>query len=188
MSCIACGPSRPTPSTSHEALRAELRAHPRFPAQALLLGGHDAFMAISRELVSRTEAGAAVAASTVEALFRWWHRGMAGHEAYEERKLYPYLARRHGCSFEALVDDHERMHMLRDEVLRQCDADGEGAASPALHEALVRYDALLGEHLRREEAQVLPLLLELPPDEFTRYTRASIDELLRELPCDATRA
>jgi hemerythrin-like domain-containing protein len=106
---------------------------------------------------------------------------MGGHEGYEEGKLYPYLARRYATTLSELVGDHHALHALRDQVTEALER---GTDREALA-ALCRYDDLLCEHLEREEDRVIPMLLELEPDEFTHYAHSRIDALLRELPpCD----
>jgi hemerythrin superfamily protein len=148
----------------------------------LLVGSHDNFRRLSRELVDRAAEGAAEDSQAwrqrVLLWFLMWQRAMGGHESYEEGKLYPYLARRYGTTLAELVDDHHQLHGLRDEVVEALD----GGTNHEALDALVRYDAVLCDHLEREENRVIPMLLELEPEEFTRYTRSHIDTLLRDLP------
>ena len=157
----------------------------------MLLRSHDGFRGVSQELVERAEAREDGWRAYVELVFRLWHRGMAGHEAYEEHKLYPYLARRYRVSMEALAGDHEALHGLRDDVLDALEvahgADSEAADDRVL-DALRTYDAALDTHLDREEARVIPLLLALEPEEFETYTTTPIGALLEGRPACAPEA
>jgi hypothetical protein len=144
--------------------REQWRDHPRYPAQLLLVRSHAGFRAVSRHLVELAGAHERWAADC-RALFEAWQGSMRAHEGYEELKLYPYLACRYGVTLGALAEDHVRMHGLEREVRR---ALGGGAADATA--ALARYDEELVAHLAREEDIVIPMLLELPADEFLRYT------------------
>ncbi|MEO0326734.1 MAG: hypothetical protein AAF447_27575, partial [Myxococcota bacterium] len=117
LNCIACGPPVPPPATRGRALRASFEDHPHYPAQTLLLRSHDGFRGVSQELIERAREREDGWRAHVELVFRLWHRGMAGHEAYEEHKLYPYLARRFRVSLAALAGEHAALHGLRDAVL-----------------------------------------------------------------------
>ena len=137
--------------------------HKNYPNQVLLLGSHENFRRISRVLVDRAQQFGYEAG--IESLYRRWKSAMGGHEYYEENKLYPYLAKRWGVSF----DDAEAGH----EALRTRDRDVQAAfleasSSTALVEALLGHHEVLIEHLRYEEDLVIPLLLELSGDEFSR--------------------
>ena len=117
-----------------------------------------------------------------------WHRAMSSHEAYEEHKLYPFLARRYRTSMAELEDDHRALGTRRDAVLaglrRADELPDDQAAANAVEASLFAYDAALCDHLEREEATVIPLLLDLSREEFQRYTRLPIGRLLDDLPCD----
>ena len=185
MTCTHCGPATPPPAARGRALRASFEDHPHYPAQTLLLRSHDGFRDVSRELIERAEVREDGWRAYVELVFRLWHRGMAGHEAYEEQKLYPYLARRFRVSMRELEGDHGALHELRDAVLEALErahgADSD-AADDAVLVALRAYDAALDAHLDREEAAVIPLLLAMEPEEFARYTAEPIGTLLGGLP------
>lgn len=112
--------------------------------------------------------------------FRMWHTSMGSHEAYEEGKLYPFLARRYGTTMAQLAQDHHDLHALRDGVTRAL--MNPVGSDDAVLSALKQYDAALGEHLEREEEIVIPLLLELSPKEFERYYHSSITQLLAAMP------
>ncbi len=184
--CIQCGPA---PSVDLERdFRHAWRAHPNYPDHLLLVGGHESFRRLSREVIARCRERADGWPVICDLLFRMWHRAMGSHEAYEEHKLYPYLARRYRTSMAELEADHRALNARRDAVLggleRVVASPDDEEVAGAVEEALVVYDAELRDHLDREEATVIPLLLDLSRDEFERYTRQPIHRLLEALPCD----
>lgn len=91
---------------------------------------------------------------------------MGGHEAYEERKLYPFLARRWGISCATAEAGHTLLGVL-DTAVRSAFSSGAGVAK-----ALRAHHDTLMAHLDYEEALVIPLLLALEPAEFAAYSRA----------------
>lgn len=151
--------------------------HPRFPSQALLLGGHAQFRRIGQVLIDRAEAGGDSAG--ILWIFRRWKAAMHSHERYEEHKLYPYLERRWGLDLSALRGEHSELREVEGAV-RSHDAD-DGPASESLLAALIAHHEVLLPHLDREEELVLPALLALTPEEFDRYARSPIHRLLHEL-------
>lgn len=178
--CIDCGPA----PQSTELPRSKWTGHPHHPSQLLLVQSHEGFRSISKHLVDlarRMTAPNAPSRPTWRADAEWsfirWHQSMARHEAYEEGKLYPFLARRFGVSMTHLAEDHRTLHVLRDAVRAAFDAD-EGVDVEA---ALSTYHEALLAHLEREEDAVIPLLLALSPDEFRHYLDTSIQSLLAEL-------
>ncbi|MFT4628514.1 MAG: hypothetical protein ACI8PZ_007209 [Myxococcota bacterium] len=174
MSCTCAAPQvAPEPLP-----RSRWSGHVRFPEQTLLLASHDNFRRVSRLLCDTASVGAADPEwrSFARSLFLRWQAAMVGgHERYEERKLYPYLARRFGVEFHRLEVDHQRLHALADEVVDRL-GTGEG-----LSEALQAYDTAMGAHLDAEEALVIPLLLAMSPEEFTRFGRQDLATLLADL-------
>ena len=142
--------------------RAEWSQHPRFATQALLLGAHANFRRISAHLVSQAQVAAPLA--PIADLFVRWKQAMGGHEAYEERKLYPYLARRWGVSFATAEAGHAVLGVL-DSGVRSRLSSGRGLA-----EALLKHHEALLAHLDYEEELVIPLLLGLTPAEFSQYS------------------
>ena len=128
-------------------------AHPNFPTQTLLLASHANFRRVSAHLIEHPE----------HSLYRRWIRAMRSHEHYEERKLYPFLERRWGVSFADAIEGHEALHRLEGDVLAAF-ASGRGAS-----EAMREHDEVLRAHLDLEEDLVIPMLLELRPEEFRRY-------------------
>jgi len=162
----------PVPTTLPQIPRHQWTAHPRFESQALLLGSHENFRAISEHLIAAAEAGESDVA--IGSLYWRWIAGMRSHEAYEEHKLYRYLAHRWGADFSVAEAGHVRLHAC-DRAVRAALVDPQSAA---LASALREHDAVLREHLEHEEDLVLPLLLELSPGEFDRFSRSPIEALL----------
>lgn len=114
---------------------------------------------------------------------------MRGHEAYEEHKLYPFLERRWDVSLEDAEAGHVELHERYDAVIEafvqarvagDVAGDGESTDKKArIVQALEAHDRVLHEHLELEEELVVPLLLELSPEEFEFYCSSSIATLLR---------
>jgi iron-sulfur cluster repair protein YtfE (RIC family) len=108
-------------------------------------------------------------------MFDDWQSAMRSHERYEERRLYPLLAKVYGASFEHLESHHRDLHEHADgvgiEVERARDAALAPEAEPgwpALEQSLRAYRERLLAHLRAEEHAVIPLLLELSGPEFAK--------------------
>ena len=55
-----------------------------------------------------------------------------------------------------------------------------GGSRTTLLAAFDQFETVLGEHLDEEENLVIPMLLELSPAEFARYSMHSIDTLLHD--------
>lgn len=158
--------------------RGEWSSHPNYPANLLLLGSHQNFRAINRGLVTHTDALPPGSDLTwVARRYKSWIAAMRSHESYEEHKLYPYLKARWGVSLESAQAGHRALHEAHDRVLAAFEAHDPEEAS----RALLRHEEVLDQHLQLEEDLVIPLLLELPRDEFVRFTHLSIRVLLREL-------
>lgn len=162
----------PLPPTLPRIPRREWTAHPRFESQALLLGSHENFRAVSQHLIVAAEADEADVA--IGALYWRWIAAMRSHEAYEEHKLYRYLAHRWGADFSIAEAGHARLHTC-DRAVRAALVEPD---DDILATALRDHDAVLRDHLEHEEDLVLPLLLELSPDEFDRFARSPIEALL----------
>ncbi len=160
--------------------REEWATHPHFPAHVLLLGSHENFRDINAHLVTECERGAPL--PMLEFHYRRWIAAMRSHEAYEERKLYPFLARRFGVSSESgPIAESERghvaLHAAHDEVV----AAFSSGARPRVLTALRSHAAVLNAHLEQEEEMVIPALLALSPQEFREYYNAPLSLLLRQL-------
>ncbi len=176
--------------------RAQWASHPRFPAQALLLDSHEAFRRRSQWLIDSLEhvapaTGVVVAKrrrwlARLRGDFDWWMTGMSGHERYEEHKLYPFLARKYGVSFDALRNGHKTLHVRRDEVRnafrRALALHSDDDAFIEVLESLKAHRAFLLCHLTDEENLVIPLLLELTPEEFRYYYDTPSRQLLADDP------
>jgi hypothetical protein len=165
--------------------RTDWRRHENFPHQALLLGSHDNFRAVSAHLVNRSMASwsnSPIAPPRAELLdlFVRWKRAMRSHEHYEEGKLYPYLRARYGIDASGLEAQHDE--------LGRCDQAVHAAyrSKDALRfaHALKKHDEILIPHLEQEEEAVIPPLLSLSREEFDRYTRSDIGALLQSLDGD----
>ncbi len=153
--------------------------HPHWPTQTLLLRSHANFRRLSRHLIETTRDDER--RQWIAVVYPQWIAAMRSHEAYEEHKLYPYLSRRWGLSFEEAQEGHQRLHQ-HDRTVREALRDlSEGGSSDALRDALAEHDRVLREHLDLEELLVIPALLELTPREFDDYCTLRLPELMRRL-------
>ncbi|MEM9074988.1 MAG: hemerythrin domain-containing protein [Myxococcota bacterium] len=163
--------------------RNEWTEHPRFPSQVLLLGSHANFRNVSEYLVEHARKDAQPA--RLESLYRRWISAMRSHESYEESKLYPYLARRWDTSFAPAEEGHHALHEAHANVLEAFEGldnpSDDQRARDTLVDALSEHDRVLASHLELEEDMVIPLLLELEPDEFDTYCNSSIRTLMARL-------
>ena len=146
------------------------KSHKNYPHQVLLLGSHDNFRKVSNQLVQAawgqwSAAPKGEPSDHLRRYFTQWKRAMKNHEGYEEGKLYPFLERRYGTSLSFLEKQHEQLGNLDKAVHKAFSA---GDTLKFAH-ALKNHDALLSRHLKEEEEAVIPLLLSLDRDEFTRY-------------------
>ena len=156
-------------ATAPKIPRAQWASHPRFSTQALLLGSHANFRRVSRYLVGKASEEKFVG---LHSLFDRWIWAMRSHEAYEERKLYPFLERRWGISLAEAREGHEVLHARPEEVTGAFHslADPTDATTDnRVLAALRAHDVALDAHLQLEEDAVIPLLLELSPEEFDAY-------------------
>ena len=113
---------------------------------------------------------------------------MNGHEHYEEAKLYPFLCWKYSVGLKFLEREHEQLHEEADKVVNAAE-ELVGQSNPTAEEfanlksrlvaACFGYDKLLRRHLLEEEDCVIPLLLELTPQEFEQYYNASTYEVSR---------
>jgi len=167
--------------------REDWTAHPRFRSQALLLGSHANFRRVSSFLVDRAASEKFVG---LHSLFDRWIAAMRSHEAYEERKLYPYLEYRWQVSLDEARTGHSELHARADEVAEAfrslarpadpadpADSTPDPPDNPVLR-ALQAHDRTLSAHLDVEEEAVIPLLLALDPEEFDRYYRSPLSTLI----------
>ncbi len=165
--------------------RNEWPKHPRYPSQVLLIGSHVNFRRISKFLVdmARSELEAATAKDVVRqsmsSLFERWQAAMAGgHEPYEEYKLYPYLEARFSVSLASLRRGHEGLDEHR-ALVREAFASGD---DELIRTTVEQFDEELVCHLDEEEEMVIPLLLELSPEEFEAYVTQPLGKLLQGVP------
>lgn len=170
--------------------REDWPAHPRFPAQTLLLEAHESFRKRAvwiRERVEAIAPSGPIRSSGPAVLnrrqrwrlrmaddFAWWMKGMRGHERYEERRLYPFLARRYGYLFAALEQAHRMLHEQERAVTDSFAALVPGAGDEpvrhaALMAALCAYEDALRAHLAAEEELIIPMLLALEPAELDGF-------------------
>ena len=169
-------------STFRSIPRQEWSSHPNYPNNLLLLGSHQNFLAINRRLVEQVQRQAEGSdLSWFARTYSSWIRAMRSHEAYEEHKLYPYLQARWGVSMAPAQAGHETLHEAHARVMSAFDTHDSVEAAAAL----LRHEEVLAEHLELEEQLVIPMLLELPRDEFLKFTHRSIHLLLRELNASA---
>ena len=176
----------PPPALPREAWS----AHPNYPQQVLLLRSHQSFRRYMRGLVDQAREGRLVG---LHHRFSMLRQAMGGHEAYEERKLYPFLERRFTTSMADAQAGHDALH-AQAEVVESAFAAGASVRDPAevdgaarerdeaaLVEALERFREILDAHLDLEEERVIPMLLALPPEQFRAYYDGSIRALLASI-------
>ncbi|KAJ3237366.1 hypothetical protein HDU81_009588 [Chytriomyces hyalinus] len=126
--------------------------------------------------------------------FLKWHNNMGNHERYEESKLYPFLARRWSIDTLYLTKEHGEMHQKRDRVLAlfskylnfennisQHGKPTVTAAAKELELAMEDYDTYVCIHLQEEEEFVVPMVLELEPEEYVEFGELGLTELLRKM-------
>ncbi len=157
--------------------RSQWTAHPRWPAQTLLLESHQSFRGWSRWIGDRVRVVGtgdprrrARWLARLEDDFGWWTRGMRSHERYEESKLYPFLAAEWGATFEELEAGHRALGRAREAVgagFVVARAERVGGYDE-LTAALGEHGQVLLAHLDAEELRVIPMLLELDPGVFAR--------------------
>jgi hypothetical protein len=173
--------------------REEWTSHPHFRTQTLLLGSHSNFRRVSRYLIDKASIEEFVG---LHSLFDRWIAAMRSHEAYEERKLYPYLEYRWGVSLSEARDGHDALHSRADgvvEAFRSLSRPADSLESTELSNAnlvlraLEAHDHTLDAHLNVEEEAVIPLLLALSPEEFDRYYRSPLSLLIPAKPQDRQR-
>lgn len=128
----------------------------------MLLGIHDQFRAASNELLRLVaqDQGLAAIARVFSPLAQVLHH----HHHAEEAMVFPLVHRRTGVAPEQLQTDHDEMTAAIEAVesrLRARDGD-------RVREAITRFHEILVTHLDREEELVIPVFLELQPDEVLK--------------------
>ena len=138
---------------SHE--RAAWERHPNIGGPAsTLLGIHDQFRAASRRiafLIGRE----APDVGWLRQAFRPLAITLHHHHHAEEEMLFPMVLRRTGTAPERLVQDHQ---VLTD-AIAAVEAALSGGDTLRSRAAIASFDEILVEHLDREEALVVPVLL-----------------------------
>ena len=132
------------------------RTHPNADGPAgMMLAIHDQFRAASTRLVGLV----AMDITSLVRLFVPLAQMLHHHHHAEEALVFPLVHRRTGTAPTQLQTDHDEMTaaITRVEAALMTRADAT-AAIAAFHEILIA-------HLDREEALVIPLLLEMTPHE-----------------------
>jgi len=135
--------------------------HPNISGPAsTLLAIHDQFRAASRRVAFLID-GDSPDVRRVGRAFSPLAMTLHHHHHAEEEMLFPIVLERTGTAPEHLVRDHQ--------TLMGAIAAVEAALSTrdalAAKAAIATFDQILVEHLAREEALVIPVLLELTPGE-----------------------
>ncbi len=145
------------------AKRSAWQKHPNAggPA-ATLLAIHDQFRLASERLTSILEREDAPSRARVMRAFEPLARMLHHHHQAEQAMLFPLVERRTNVAPTSLTADHEALTRAIEEVENSL---ATGADLARLATALAAFTRVLGAHLDREEALVVPLLLMLTPDE-----------------------
>jgi iron-sulfur cluster repair protein YtfE (RIC family) len=145
--------------SAHE--RAAWERHPNITGPAsTLLAIHDQFRAASRRialLIDREPPDIGWVRRAYRPLAVTLHH----HHHAEEEMLFPMVLERTGTAPEQLVRDHQ---VLTD-AIAAVEAALVGADAIKARTTIVRFDEILAEHLAREEALVIPVLLEMTAGE-----------------------
>lgn len=143
------------------ANRAAWTQHPNFAGPAsTLLAIHDQFRVASERLLLLVDREADLA--WVARAFMPLAQTLHHHHHAEEEMLFPVVHRRTGTAPERLVSDHEE---LMSAITAAEESLSAGADEPRAKAAVARFDEVLVAHLDREESLVIPVLLEMTPNE-----------------------
>jgi iron-sulfur cluster repair protein YtfE (RIC family) len=136
------------------------RSHPNAGGPtSMLLAIHDHFRAASEHLTRVHPTGDARALARV---FIPLAHTLHHHHHAEEAMLFPLVHRRTGIAPAQLQADHDDLVLAIAEVEA---ALRDATARPRIADAITRFHEVLLAHLDREEALVVPVLLELTPAE-----------------------
>jgi len=116
---------------------------------------------------------------------------MSGHEHYEEVKLYPYLCWKFDVKLGFLEKQHQNLHAQEEKLSAilteifglEVEKDEQEQQKlfldkkELLQKEFLKYDYLLRQHLLEEETCVIPMLLQLTPEEFSVYYDTRVHEL-----------
>jgi DUF438 domain-containing protein len=139
------------------------RTHPNAGGPAgMLLEVHDYFRAVSAHLLSLANGAGEHGIPTLARMFIPLAQTLHHHHHAEEAMLFPLIHRQTGTAPEQLVTDHDEMSaaITRVEAALRARTDAEVVKS-----ALASFHAILIAHLDREEGLVVPVLLEMTPNE-----------------------
>ena len=133
----------------------------------MLLSIHDQFRAASNHLVHLVADDRGTAA--IRPLFSRLAEVLHHHHHVEEVMVFPLIRRLTGVAPEQLQVDHDEMTAAIEAVETRLGAhDG-----TRVGEAITRFHEILVTHLDREEALVIPVFLELAPDELWQQLHSS---------------
>lgn len=142
--------------------REEWERHPNFHGFAgMLLGIHDAFRRASATLLRLVEDDSEGVEGRLMATFVPLAQTLHHHHHAEEEMLFPLLAKVLGERPDALFDDHTELMGQVDAVEAHLSTHGREGLAPLL----VQLDAILIDHLDREEEVSIPALLKLNPQQ-----------------------
>jgi iron-sulfur cluster repair protein YtfE (RIC family) len=148
--------------------RVAWEGHPNIGGLAgTLLYIHDSFRETSAALVALADATGTDVLARMRRLFRPLAQTLHHHHHAEEQMLFPLVREHTAVHPAALVEDHHALMALLAAVETALARDDHMAADLA---ALVRrLDDALRDHLAREEAIAVPVLLALTPEQATRF-------------------
>jgi DUF438 domain-containing protein len=126
----------------------------------MMLAIHDQFRATSHHLVHLVAREHGLA--TIERVFSQLAHVLHHHHHAEEAMVFPLVRRRTGIAPDQLQADHDEMTTSIEAVERALGA--RDAARVA--EAITRFHEILVTHLDREEELVIPIFLQLQPQEL----------------------
>ena len=137
------------------------KKHPNIGGPAsTLLGFHEQFRVASERLLLLVDREDDLA--WVGRAFQPLAQTLHHHHHAEEVMLFPVVHRLTGTAPERLVTDHETLMSAIDAVEASLRA---GADKERAKAAVLRFDDVLLAHLDREESLVIPILLEMTPNE-----------------------
>lgn len=135
------------------------RAHPNAAGPAaMMLAIHDQFRAVSHRLVQLVAQGQGGGA--IGRVFSPLAQVLHHHHHAEEAMVFPLVHRRTGVAPEQLQTDHDEMTAAI-ETVESALRDGARVA-----ESITKFHEILITHLDREEELVIPILLQLPPEQM----------------------
>jgi DUF438 domain-containing protein len=139
------------------------RTHPNIHGPAgMLLEIHGQFRAVSARLLALADRAGVIGLAMLARMFGPLAQTLHHHHHAEEAVLFPLIHRQTGKAPEQLITDHDEMTaaITLVEAALRARADAETVKS-----AIASFHVILTAHLDREEALVVPVLLEMTPDE-----------------------